>query len=106
MSCSLLTSTEICQTTEEGLGREKRNVEDHAWWFWPESESLLRRAPGRWHYDSDAERLLSVPTMESRIARELNQEGVATKRGGRWHASTVRGIVQRRDWYAEHLNGS
>ena len=40
------------------------------------------------------------------IARELNQEGVASKRGGRWHASTVRGIVQRRDWYAEHLNGS
>ena len=40
------------------------------------------------------------------IARELNQEGVASKRGGRWHASTIRGIVQRRDWYAKHLNGS
>ncbi len=40
------------------------------------------------------------------IARELNQEGVASKRGGHWYASTVRGIVQRRDWYAEHLNGS
>jgi len=40
------------------------------------------------------------------IARDLNAEGVSTKRGGRWHASTVRGIVQRRDWYAEHLNGS
>ena len=40
------------------------------------------------------------------IARDLNAEGVATKRGGRWHASTVRGIVQRQGWYAEHLNGS
>ncbi len=40
------------------------------------------------------------------IARDLNADGVSTKRGGRWHASTVRGIVQRRDWYAEHLNGS
>ena len=40
------------------------------------------------------------------IARGLNQEGVASKRGGRWYASTVRGIVQRRDWYAGHLNGS
>ncbi len=40
------------------------------------------------------------------IARELNQEGVASKRGGHWYASTVRGIVQRRDWYAGHLNGS
>lgn len=40
------------------------------------------------------------------IARELNQEGVSTKRGGRWYASTVRGIVRRQGWYAEHLNGS
>lgn len=40
------------------------------------------------------------------IARELNEEGVASKRGGHWHASTVRGIVQRQDWYAKHLNGS
>ena len=40
------------------------------------------------------------------IARELNQEGVASKRGGHWYASTVRGIVRRQGWYAEHLNGS
>ena len=39
------------------------------------------------------------------IARDLNAEGVPTKRGARWHASTVRGIVQRRAWYADILGG-
>ena len=37
------------------------------------------------------------------IASELNGEGVPTKRGRRWHASTVRGIVQRRVRYQEVL---
>ena len=37
------------------------------------------------------------------IAAELNADGVATKRGKRWHASTVRAIVLRRDWYADVL---
>ena len=41
----------------------------------------------------------------SGIARELNAESIPTKRGGRWHASTVRGIVQRRDWYENVLEG-
>jgi len=40
------------------------------------------------------------------IAAHLNAERVPTKRGRRWHASTVRGIVQRRDWYAAALNES
>ena len=39
------------------------------------------------------------------IARELNQEGVASKRGGCWHAATVRKIVQRREWYADAQKG-
>ena len=30
---------------------------------------------------------------------------VSLKRGGRWHASTVRAIVQRRAWYADILGG-
>jgi len=42
----------------------------------------------------------------SGIARELNAEGVATKRGGRWHPSTVCSIVQRRDWYTAVLKRS
>jgi len=37
------------------------------------------------------------------IARKLNAEGVPTKLGGRWHASTVRGVVQRRPFYQEAL---
>ena len=40
------------------------------------------------------------------IAAQLNTDGIPTKRGGRWHASTVRAIVQRRDWYADILRGS
>jgi DNA invertase Pin-like site-specific DNA recombinase len=39
------------------------------------------------------------------IAAKLNADGAPTKRGGRWHASTVRAIVQRRAWYAEALKG-
>lgn len=40
------------------------------------------------------------------IARDLNTEGVATKQGRRWHASTVRGLVLRREWYAANLAAS
>ncbi len=40
------------------------------------------------------------------IAAQLNAESIPTKRGKRWHASTVRAIVQRRDWYADILGGS
>jgi DNA invertase Pin-like site-specific DNA recombinase len=40
------------------------------------------------------------------LAARLNGEGVPTKRGRRWHASTVRGIVQRRDWYREVLGAT
>ncbi len=40
------------------------------------------------------------------LAARLNAEGVPTKRHGRWHASTVRGIVQRRDWYREVLGAT
>jgi hypothetical protein len=37
------------------------------------------------------------------IVRKLNEKGVQTKRGGRWPAATVRGVVQRRGWYREIL---
>ena len=41
------------------------------------------------------------------VAAQLNADSVPTKRGGRWHASTVRAIVhQRRAWYADILGGS
>ena len=29
------------------------------------------------------------------IANQLRQEGIATRRGGQWHASTVRSVLQR-----------
>ncbi|MBI4419429.1 MAG: recombinase family protein [Gemmatimonadetes bacterium] len=40
------------------------------------------------------------------IARQLHSQGVRTKRGARWHASTVRGIVQRQGWYTRVLSAS
>lgn len=39
------------------------------------------------------------------IAGQLNAEGAPTKRGGRWHACTVRKVVQRRDVYLAALPG-
>ncbi len=39
----------------------------------------------------------------SAVGQTVGRE--VTKRGGRWHASTVRGIVQRRAWYADILGG-
>jgi IS30 family transposase len=29
------------------------------------------------------------------IAKQLRQEGIATRRGGQWHASTVRSVLAR-----------
>lgn len=37
------------------------------------------------------------------IAARLERDGFTTKRGGRWHASTVRGVWDRRDQYRAHL---
>ncbi len=62
----------------------------------PEELAIVRRILGRWRRGGSY----------TGIAVELNAEGVPTKRGGRWYASTVRGIVQRRTWYAEVLEGS
>ncbi len=39
-----------------------------------------------------------------RIATAMNTEGVKTKRGGRWHHSTVRGVVKRRASYRPYLD--
>ena len=39
----------------------------------------------------------------SAVGQTVGRE--VTKRGARWHASTVRGIVQRRAWYADILGG-
>ena len=39
------------------------------------------------------------------IARQLDSQGVPTKRGGRWGSETVRKVVQRRTWYASVLRG-
>ncbi len=33
------------------------------------------------------------------IAAQLSREGVPTKQGGRWHASTIKKVVDRRAWY-------
>jgi DNA invertase Pin-like site-specific DNA recombinase len=40
------------------------------------------------------------------IAAQLASEGVKTKRGCRWHHTTVAKVVQRRDWYAPYLKRS
>ncbi|NIM47990.1 MAG: hypothetical protein GTN78_00310 [Gemmatimonadales bacterium] len=40
------------------------------------------------------------------IAAKLKAHGVPAKRGGRWHASTVRNVVERRRWYREALKDS
>jgi DNA invertase Pin-like site-specific DNA recombinase len=40
------------------------------------------------------------------IAAELASEGVKTKRGCRWHHTTVAKVVRRRDWYAPFLERS
>jgi len=37
------------------------------------------------------------------IATTLNADAVPTKRGGHWHASTVKGVVDRRGWYEKTL---
>lgn len=40
------------------------------------------------------------------IAASLNDAGVPTKRGGRWHHTTVAKVVRRREWYARRLRGA
>jgi DNA invertase Pin-like site-specific DNA recombinase len=40
------------------------------------------------------------------IAAELNSDGAPSKQGGRWHHTTVRKVIARRDWYAARLRAS
>ena len=62
----------------------------------PEELAVVRRVLKTWRLGGSY----------GRIATEMNCEGVPTKRGARWYASTVRAIVQRRAWYAEVLGAS
>lgn len=59
----------------------------------PEELAVVRRIIERWRLGGSY----------GRIATALNADDTPTKRGGRWHRSTVRGVVQRRDWYADVL---
>lgn len=40
------------------------------------------------------------------IAATLNHDGPPTKQGARWHASTVKKVVDRRAWYANALDAA
>jgi len=40
------------------------------------------------------------------IAAKLTEGGVPSKRGGRWHAFTVKKVCDRRAWYARALSAS
>ncbi len=40
------------------------------------------------------------------IAGKLNEDGVPTKQGARWHHTTVGKVVERQDWYLERLSAS
>ena len=40
------------------------------------------------------------------IARRLNEDRVPTKQNGRWHASTVKKVVGRREWYDTRLGAA
>ncbi len=59
----------------------------------PDELTIVRRILSRWRAGGSY----------LAIARNLNAEGVPTKRGGRWHASTVRGIVLRAPFYRDAL---
>ncbi len=59
----------------------------------PEELAVVRRILERWRRGG----------AYGKIAAELNAEGVPTKRGRHWHGSTVRAVVQRREWYADVL---
>ncbi len=61
----------------------------------PEELAVVQRILDRWRHGGSY----------AGIARELNAEGIATKRGRAWHAATIRNIVQRRAWYAAVLKG-
>jgi len=39
------------------------------------------------------------------IARQLDSQGVPTKRGGRWGSETIRKVVKPQSWYASVLGG-
>lgn len=71
----------------ESNGRKQRMVAV------PEELAVVRRILESWRRGGSF----------GRIATEMNAEAVPTKRGARWYASTVRGIVLRREWYAEAL---
>lgn len=62
----------------------------------PEELAIVRQILALW----------DAGTAYAAIARQLNAEGVETKRGGSWHASTVRGVVLRRSIYTGALSGT
>ncbi len=62
-----------------GVAAFQRNADEHAARLRP----VVERMRGEGH------------TSLERLARELNDEGMMTPRGGRWHASSVRNLLAR-----------
>jgi site-specific DNA recombinase len=62
----------------------------------PEELAVVRRILALWRTGSSYRA----------IAARLNEDGAPTKRGGRWHAYTVKKVVDRRAWYANALKAS
>ncbi len=62
----------------------------------PEELAVVRRILDLWHAGQ------STRT----IAAKLNQDGLPTKQGARWHHTTVVRVLRRRSWYAERLTAS
>ncbi len=80
-------------TSHPPLGFRPNGSRKHRMLPVPEELRIVQRILERWRHGGSY----------AGIARELNAEGIATKRDCAWHPATVRNIVQRRAWYADVL---
>jgi DNA invertase Pin-like site-specific DNA recombinase len=62
-----------------GVAASKLKADEHAWLLWPVIERL--KAEGH--------------TSLGSLSKQLNEEGMRTPRGGKWHASSVRNLLSR-----------
>jgi DNA invertase Pin-like site-specific DNA recombinase len=85
-----------CQPTSHAPLGFRANGKRHRMLPVPEELEVVRQILTLW----------SCGSSYASIAAKMNVEGVRTKRGGRWHHTTVSRVVARRDLYTDFLERS
>ncbi len=85
----------MCRKEQATRLRESKQAFTGAMYGWTSIEGQLVRNPEQTQVIRQMRRMHQGGCSYNLIGRILNNRGIATARGGRWHATTVRNLLVR-----------